>query len=548
MLIDIRTVVFLSVMIFSACTLVILQLWRQNGRRYSGMAFIFADFCMQTLAFSLIVLRGAIPDWASIVLSNAASIAGSIAGYRGLLGFVNRKGRQFHNYLFLALFACVHVYFTYTRPSLEVRNLNVSVGLLYVCSQCFILLLFRVPASLRPQTFGLGLVFGGYCLLSLVRIGEFFSGRHLELDYFKSGLLTALILVCDLLLFFLLTISIVIMVNKRLLMEVRAQEEKFTKAFNSAPYAVILARLADGLVRDVNDSFVTMTGYGRSEVLGKRTKDLHIWEQGEDRDRVVDILKKGGLVHGIDLDFRKRNGEPIKGLFSAEVILIDGEENILSSIADITDRRIADERVKTLLAEKELILKEVHHRIKNNMSTIHSLLNLQAATMKDPLGVTALEDAGNRIHSMMLLYDKLYQSGGLGGISMSDYLPALVDEIVGNFPNSGIVRIEKRVEDFVIDEKKLQVVGIIANELLTNIMKYAFEGRAAGLIAVSAGLVGSRVTMAIQDDGTGFPAAVDFGHSSGFGLMLVEMMAQQLKGRVWLERGEGTRVVLEFDR
>ena len=547
MKIDIRTVVFLSVIMFSACTLVILQLWRQNGRRHSGLAFIFADFGMQTLAFSLIVLRGAIPDWASIVVANVVSIAGIIAGYRGLLGFLNRKGTQLHNYLFLALFACVHAYFTFIRPSLEVRNLNVSVGVLFVCSQCLILLLFRVPASLRPQTFEVGLVFGGYCLLSLVRIGEFFFTRHAELDYFKSGLLTVLILVCDLLLFFLLTISIVIMVNKRLLMEVRAQEEKFTKAFNSAPYAVILARLTDGLVRDVNDSFVSMTGFGRAEVLGKSTKELHIWEQGEDRDRVVDILKKGGLVHGIDLDFRKKNGEPIKGLFSAEVILIDGEESILSSIADITDRQMANERVKSLLAEKELILKEVHHRIKNNMSTIHSLLNLQASTLEDTLAVTALQDAGNRIHSMMLLYDRLYRAGGLGGISTSDYLPALVDEIVANFPNSGIVRIEKRVESFVIDEKKLMVVGIIVNELLTNIMKYAFKGRAEGLIVVSAALVGSRVTIAIQDDGVGFPEAIDFGHSSGFGLMLVEMLTQQLKGRVCLERGKGSCVVLEFD-
>jgi len=544
--IDIRTIVFLSVIMFSVCTFVILQLWRQNGRRYAGLGFLFADFCLESLSFFLIVLRGSIPDWASIVLSNTCAVAGSIAGYRGLLDFVNRRGRQLHNYLFLAFFACCQSYFTFIRPSLELRNLNISVGLMYVCSQCIILLLFRVPASLRSQTFGVGLVFGGFCLLSLVRIGDFFLERHVEIDYFQSGLLTVFVLVCSLLLFFLLAYSLFIMVNKRLLMEIRAQEEKFAKAFNSAPYAIILSRLADGLVRDVNDSFVSMTGYRRSEVLGMRTKDLYLWAQGEDRDRVVDILKKGGRVQGMDLDFRKKKGEPIKGLFSAEVILIDGEESILSSIADITDRRLAEERVKSLLVEKELILKEVHHRIKNNMNTIQVLLNLQAGTLREPAAIEALEDAAGRVRSMMVLYDKLYRSSDIAAVSLKDYLPALVEEIVGNFPNKTIVQIETSIGDIELSPKSLQPLGIIVNELLTNTMKYAFRDKACGVIRVSATLLGEKVALEIQDNGIGMPENIDFKNSTGFGMMLIDNLAQQLKGEVRIERGSGTRVILEF--
>ncbi|HUW69223.1 MAG TPA: PocR ligand-binding domain-containing protein [bacterium] len=213
----------------------------------------------------------------------------------------------------------------------------------------------------------------------------------------------------------------------------------------------------------------------------------------------------------------------------------------------IAERKTAEENVRNLLTEKELILKEVHHRIKNNMSTMSSLLSLQARSARDRSAAIALQDAGNRIRSMYILYDKLYQSSDFSELSVKDYLSSLVDDVVASFPNSQMVEIEKDFPDFPLDVKRLQPLGIIINELLTNTMKYAFGGKERGLITVSATKYGNRVVAFVQDDGCGFPASVSFDSSTGFGLQLVHALAEQLDGTIRMEQGVGTKVVLEFE-
>jgi two-component sensor histidine kinase len=149
---------------------------------------------------------------------------------------------------------------------------------------------------------------------------------------------------------------------------------------------------------------------------------------------------------------------------------------------------------------------------------------------------------------MSLLYDKLYRSPDFEALPVRDYLPSLVDEILSGFSGGAAVRVEKRVDDFVLGAATLQPLGIIVNELLTNIMKYAFAGRAGGRVRLSAGIEGDRVTVAVEDDGVGMPLTVDFGKSTGFGLTLVEALTEQLGGQVRIERDMGTRIVLQFDR
>jgi len=217
-------------------------------------------------------------------------------------------------------------------------------------------------------------------------------------------------------------------------------------------------------------------------------------------------------------------------------------------------KKIIDDHVQLiakadgLLAEKELILKEVHHRIKNNMNTISSLLSLQASALPEPAAVAALADAGNRIRSMSLLYDRLYRSIDYSELSVKDYLSTLADEIVSNFPNRQIVTLDKQLQDFMLDAKRLQPLGIIVNELITNIMKHAFRGRTSGVITIAATRSGGRVVVSIHDDGVGIapaPAPASDRHA-GFGLQLVNALAAQLDGTIRVEPDHGTRIVLEF--
>jgi len=220
---------------------------------------------------------------------------------------------------------------------------------------------------------------------------------------------------------------------------------------------------------------------------------------------------------------------------------------IFGTHSDITERKQAEIQIKSLLEEKELLLKEVHHRIKNNMNTVSSLLSLHASKIDEPKAILALDDAKNRIRSMSMLYDKLYRSQDYSELSIKDYLSLLVDEIIANFPNNQMVKMEKDVQDFILDVKRLQPLGIIINELLTNIMKYAFKGKDSGLIIVSVSKNNNHVMVSIIDDGIGIPESISFANSTGFGLQLVYALAQQLDGSIRIERVNGTKVILGFD-
>src|SRR4030042_5562289 len=282
-LLDMRTIIFSNVLTDIVCVMVILLLWHQNRNRFAGTSFWVFDYVFQTAALFLIILRGNIPDWMSMVLANTLVIAGALLGYMGLGRFVGKKISQVHNYVLLAAFASVHAYFALVQPNLAARNLNLSVGLLIICFQCMWLLVHRVEPGMRQLTLGVGIVFGAYCLVSIVRIVEFFTGTHAKSDYFQSGAFESLILISYQMLFILLTYSLVLMFNKRLFVDVKTQEEKFFKAFHSSPYAITLTRLSDGQIMEVNGGFVNITGYNYSDLLGKTTVGLHLWDKEEDR-------------------------------------------------------------------------------------------------------------------------------------------------------------------------------------------------------------------------------------------------------------------------
>ena len=162
-------------------------------------------------------------------------------------------------------------------------------------------------------------------------------------------------------------------------------------------------------------------------------------------------------------------------------------------------------KIRGMLSEKELILKEVHHRIKNNMNAVSGLLQLQSVTVDNPAAVNALNNAVTRIRSMMVLYDKLYRSDSFIEVSVKLYLPSLIDDIISNFPNRGIVKTDNHIDDFVLDVDRLVPLGIIINELVTNMMKYAFTGRESGCITISASMKEKRAVFLIEDNGNGGP-------------------------------------------
>ncbi|MDQ7827156.1 MAG: PAS domain S-box protein [Candidatus Eremiobacteraeota bacterium] len=331
--------------------------------------------------------------------------------------------------------------------------------------------------------------------------------------------------------------------RKRIEDALRESEEIFSQFMTHSPVIVYIKDENLRLIK-LSKNFEDLLGKPISELLGKDSYEhlpLEFAKSAISDD--LSTLKEGKIIESEE-KLNNRTYSTIKFPIRRGA----GKSDYIGGFSvDITMRKEAEERVKSLLAEKELLLQEVHHRIKNNMGIMMNLLSLQSHTLEDPAAVAALMDARSRIQCMEVLYDKLYCSVGFREISAQDYLPSLIDEIVGMFPNKGMVKIETEIEDFVLGAKVLPPLGILMNELLTNAMKHAFTGRDDGLIMVSASVKDTHVTLTVEDNGKGIPESIDIAASTGFGLQLVGMLAEQLKGTIRLERQKGSKFILEFE-
>lgn len=215
-------------------------------------------------------------------------------------------------------------------------------------------------------------------------------------------------------------------------------------------------------------------------------------------------------------------------------------------IQEVTKREEAEKEIIVQLKEKDFILKETHHRIKNNFTSIAALLNLQIETITNKQALSALQDAISRVHSMALLYEKLLLKDDYQTTSTKEYIDSLIEEIISLFPVGLSLKIKMQISDFQLDPQILIPVGIIVNELLTNIMKYAFTGRDSGFIEVTLTEDQGKIKLIILDNGNGLPEGFELEKQNGFGLMLIEMLTQQLDGSFTIENHVGTKSVIEF--
>jgi len=331
--------------------------------------------------------------------------------------------------------------------------------------------------------------------------------------------------------------------RRRIEESLRLSEAKYRSYVENATEGVFVTD-GSGRYVEVNAAASGITGYSKDELLRMSITDLQVDEPDENEKRCLREFLETGSTRS-EKRFKRKDGS-IRW-WTVDAVRVSGDIS-LALARDVTERRRQEQLIKSHLEEKELILKEVHHRVKNNLGTVKSLLHLQSSIIEDRRAVDALDDTERRVDSMMILYEKLYMSSNYGETSLKAYLSSLIDQIIRNFPNHEAIRISEQLSDFQLDAKRLQTLGIIVNEIITNIMKYAFIGRSGGSISVRGTLEGNLVSLSIQDDGNGMPESVDFDHSTGFGLRLIKELTRQIDGAIGLERGNGTRIVLEFER
>jgi PAS domain S-box-containing protein len=224
-----------------------------------------------------------------------------------------------------------------------------------------------------------------------------------------------------------------------------------------------------------------------------------------------------------------------------------GDARVVGTIQDITDSKITRAQLEDSLDEKEVLLREVHHRVKNNMQVISSLINLQQGHVPAKSLNDALMDSQNRIRSMALIHEILYQSETFTEVDLEPYLRSLCVTLFDAY-NTGAkgIRMDFQTESAAVDIDRAIPCGLMANEILSNSLKYAFDGTDGGTVFLGIHRHHGRIILNIGDDGRGLPDGVDFERGSGLGMQLIRTLADQLNAEVELGRGAGTTYRIAF--
>jgi len=333
--------------------------------------------------------------------------------------------------------------------------------------------------------------------------------------------------------------------------ELTESEGKFRAIFNNASDGMFLVDLEAKKFFICNTMCVKKLGYTQEEFSNLDITDIH---PGEDLPFIFEQIGKFSRgEEGIrsDLRFKRKDGSIFTADISAALLTIVKKRYLLIIFKDITERKQAEEKLKSLVKEKEVLIKEVHHRVKNNFAVVSSLLGLQSRAIHDTKIKAMFMQSRDRINSMALLHKRLYQSQDLTHINFSEYLSTLAADLFKMYKiDTNRISTVIEVEDIVLDADKVIPCGLIVNELVSNALKYGFpkSWTDEGQIKVSFHKInGSDVELAVMDNGIGLPDDFNIKKSPSLGLQLVTMMAEdQLGGELKVSSNGSTKFQIQF--
>jgi two-component sensor histidine kinase len=239
----------------------------------------------------------------------------------------------------------------------------------------------------------------------------------------------------------------------------------------------------------------------------------------------------------------------LKLLASQAAISLDNARLYTDLRLENSERKRAEEQLQASLEEKEALLKEVHHRVKNNLQLINSLLSLQAARIAEPAVAELFAESRNRVRSMALVHENLYWAGNFAGISMATHIQNLCAHLTRAYGmNSQRVELAIRIGDVELDLDRAVPCGLIVNELVSNALKHAFPDSRAGRVRIELQPLGDKQhVLVVGDDGVGLPPDLDYHRADSLGLQLVDDLTQQLHGNIMVNREGGTTFTITFD-
>ncbi len=337
--------------------------------------------------------------------------------------------------------------------------------------------------------------------------------------------------------------------RKRAEEALRASETRYRRLFETAQDGILILDAETGQIVEVNPFLIAFLGFSREQFLGKK-----IWEIGLFKDIVAnkdnfEELQRKESIRYENLPLETADGRNIAVEFVSNVYMVKDKKVIQCNIRDITERRRMSEQIKISLAEKETLLREIHHRVKNNLQIVSSMLNMQIRKIDDPNTIEILRDSQNRVMSMALVHEHLYRGKDFAHIDLKNYINALGKGLFQTYAaeNSG-VRFDLFIQDIYVDINAAIPLGLISNELITNSLKYAFKAKKDGKLTITATEDPHCLTFSVADNGVGIPEGITLENQASLGLRLVHTLTGQLHGTVTIDRTEGTKFVFTFPK
>jgi PAS domain S-box-containing protein len=328
----------------------------------------------------------------------------------------------------------------------------------------------------------------------------------------------------------------------------RESEERYKELYEDAPVAYHEYDQEGRIVR-VNKKELEMLGYTPEELIGKYVWDFVIEKEEAEKSIKGRIAGYVPPAKGLERTYRRKDGKTVPVLIDEATLKEEAGRiiGVRSAIQDITELKRAEEKIIASLKEKEVLLKEIHHRVRNNLTTIVSILSLQAPYLEDRKSQEIFRECENRVRTMSKIHTKLYQSKDLAHIDFGSYLRELSSELFMSYQvNPEAIDLEIDVDDIELDINAALPLGLLLTELITNSLKYAFPGGRKGRLQVNLQKVVDRMVLSVADDGIGFPEHLDYQNTTSLGLQLVMGLVRQLDGTIDMKREQGTAFNITF--